>query len=150
NEAAQRLAYDVTAISFHAYAFETARYALLSCGGSVGDGYGPVVVARRPLRLGDLGGLRIAVPGRLTTAALVLRLCVPRHVAVESDFERVFEVVEAGEADAALVIHEGQLTFAERGFSRVVDLGEWWKRETGLPLPLGANAVRRDLPREVA
>ena len=151
NVAAERSVYDVTAMSFHAYAFRKDRYALLSCGGSVGDGYGPVLVARRDLGAGPHDGLRIAIPGKLTTAALVMRLHSPRHVAVETPFDEVLAAVEAGRADAALVIHEGQLTFADAGWKRVVDLGAWWKDATGgLPLPLGANAVRRDLPARVA
>jgi 1,4-dihydroxy-6-naphthoate synthase len=151
NEDAARGVFDVTAMSFHAYAFRQDRYALLSCGGSVGDGYGPVLVARRALGTGPFDGLRIAIPGKLTTAALAMRLHSPRHVAVETPFDAVLARVEAGEADAALVIHEGQLTYADAGWQRVVDLGAWWREATpGLPLPLGANAVRRDLGPAVA
>lgn len=151
NVDAERSVFDVTAMSFHAYAFRKDRYALLSCGGSVGDGYGPVLVARRPIGAKPLDGLRIAIPGKLTTAALAMRLHSPRHVAIETPFDAVLAAVEEGRADAALVIHEGQLTFADAGWKRVVDLGAWWKDETGgLPLPLGANAVRRDLEKRVA
>ncbi len=152
NVKAERGVYDVTAMSFHAYAYRRDRYALLPCGGSVGDGYGPVVVARRDLGSGGrLDGLRVAIPGRLTTAALAMRLHSPAHIAVETPFEAVLRAVDEGRADAALVIHEGQLTFADSGFVRVVDLGAWWKTTAGgLPLPLGANAVRRDLGHKVA
>jgi 1,4-dihydroxy-6-naphthoate synthase len=151
NVDAERSVYDVTAISFHAYAFRKDRYALLSCGGSVGDGYGPVLVARRDLGTGPHDGVRIAIPGKLTTAALAMRLHSPRHVAVETPFDAVLAAVEEGKADAALVIHEGQLTFADAGWTRVVDLGAWWKDVTGgLPLPLGANAVRRDFPKRLS
>ena len=141
---------EVTAVSFHAYAYFAERYALLAHGASFGDGYGPRIVARRP-RPSDpraaLAGpdLKIAVPGELTTAFLVLRLFQPaaRHVVVP--FDQIEAYVAAGRADAGLLIHEGQLTFADRGLHLWVDLGEWWHGETGLPLPLGGNAVRRDL-----
>src|SRR6266480_147630 len=141
---------EVTAVSLHAYAYLAGRYALLAHGASFGDGYGPRVVARaaRPADpRGALAGptLRIAVPGELTTAFLALRLFQPaaRHVVVP--FDQIEDYVAAGRADAGLLIHEGQLTYADRGLHLWVDLGEWWHDETGLPLPLGGNVVRRDL-----
>ncbi len=141
---------DVTAVSVHTLAFVASRYALLRVGASVGEGYGPRVVARAPGRLDDFEGKRIAVPGALTTAALTLRLRLPVFEPVLVPFDRVFETLERGEADAALVIHEGQLTFARHGLHLLEDLGAWWQNDTGLPLPLGVNVVRRDHGREVA
>ncbi|HZV02051.1 MAG TPA: MqnA/MqnD/SBP family protein [Planctomycetota bacterium] len=141
---------DVTAISVHALAFVAEKYALLRAGASVGEGYGPRVVARGKVALDDLAGARIAVPGALTTAALTLRLRLPAFEPIFVPFDRVFDAVESGAARAALVIHEGQLTFARRGFSLVEDLGAWWQKDTGLPLPLGVNVVRRDLGAKVA
>src|SRR5437660_4135771 len=141
---------DVTAVSLHAYAYLAGRYALLAHGASFGDGYGPRIVARAarpadPRAALDAAALRIAVPGELTTAFLALKLFQPaaRHVVVP--FDRIEEYVAAGRADAGLLIHEGQLTYADRGLHLWVDLGEWWHAETGLPLPLGGNGVRRDL-----
>lgn len=138
---------EVTAVSVHAYAHLADRYALMACGASMGDGYGPVVVARSKLSLSELAETKIAVPGTLTSAFLALRLCLGRefsHLVVP--FDRILDVVVAGEADAGLVIHEGQLTYGEHRLLNVLDLGAWWAARTqGLPLPLGANAVRRDL-----
>jgi len=138
---------EVTAVSVHAYPYLADRYALMPCGASMGDGYGPLVVARSPLSMAELGTRRIAVPGKLTSAYLALRLCLARdfpHVVVP--FDRILECVAGGDADAGLIIHEGQLTYSELGLQRVIDLGVWWKERTGgLPLPLGANVVRRDL-----
>ena len=136
---------EVTALSVHAYAYVTDRYILLPHGASIGRKYGPIVVAKQGLNPADLRGKRIAVPGKLTTAFLALRLYLDEFQAVEIPFDRVFDAVERGEADAALVIHEGQLTFEARGFTKLVDLGTWWHEQTALPLPLGANAIRRDL-----
>jgi 1,4-dihydroxy-6-naphthoate synthase len=136
---------EVTAISVHAYAYVADRYLLLPHGASVGRQYGPIVVAKSTLDRSRLGDTRIAVPGTLTTAYLLLRLYLPGFRAIVFPFDRIFDAVEAGEADAGLVIHEGQLTYTERGFVKLVDLGAWWHDETGLPLPLGANAIRRDL-----
>ena len=139
---------EVTAVSLHAYAYLSERYALLAHGASIGDRYGPRVVARTPaptdLRQA-LAGRTVAVPGELTTAYLALKLYQPdvRHVVVP--FDQIEDYVAAGHAEAGLLIHEGQLTFADRGLHLWVDLGEWWDSETGLPLPLGANVVRRDL-----
>lgn len=141
---------DVTAVSVHTFAFVAEKYGLLRCGASVGEGYGPRLVAKVPGKLEDWTGKRIAVPGALTTAALSLHLRLRSFEPVHVHFDRVFDVLEKGEVDAALVIHEGQLTFAQRGFHLIEDLGEWWRNKTGLPLPLGINVVRRDLGLPVA
>ena len=139
----------ITAISFHAYAYLADAYVLLPHGASFGDGYGPCVVAREaadaPESLAALDGRRVAIPGVLTTAALALKMRVPRAVPVVLPFDRVGDAVTSGEVDAGVVIHEGQLTWKEEGFRLLGDLGALWKEETGLPLPLGGNAVRRDL-----
>lgn len=142
---------ELTAVSVHAYAYLTDKYLLCPCGASMGDRYGPMVVAQRELSLDQLRGLTIAVPGTLTTAYLALRLCLGndfRHVVVP--FDEILDAVATGRwhdspLDAGLIIHEGQLTYADRGFRLAVDLGVWWYETTGLPLPLGANAIRRDL-----
>ena len=138
---------EVTALSVHAYAYLSDRYRLLPHGASMGERYGPIVVARGDLDPAELPRLRVAVPGRLTSAFLQLQLAVGRiDEPLLTPFDRILDVVEAGEADAGLVIHEGQLTYARQGLRSVLDLGEWWDDLTGgLPLPLGANAVRRDL-----
>ena len=140
---------EVSAVSFHAYPHLAERYALLPCGGSMGDGYGPCVVAARPLDAADLASRTVAVPGRLTSAFLALRLFLgrePRHTVVP--FDRIPDAVLAGEAEAGLIIHESQLTYREQGLHLVLDLGAWWSRRTeGLPLPLGGNVVRKDLGR---
>jgi 1,4-dihydroxy-6-naphthoate synthase len=139
---------DVIAISAGAYPRVADQYLLLPHGASVGRGFGPVVVAKRPMTLVDLAGRRVAIPGLSTTAFLVLRLMQPAVVPVVvpiSPFSRVFEALDRGEVDAALLIHEGRLLFESRGCVAVAELGEWWLRETGLPLPLGVNVIRRDL-----
>jgi len=138
----------ITAVSFHAYAYLAERYLLLPHGASFGDGYGPCVVApkaRGPRTLADLAGARVAVPGALTSAAMTLALYGKGATPVVVPFDRVGDAVNAGEVDAGVVIHEGQLTWRDEGFHLVADLGAVWKEETGLPLPLGGNAVRRDL-----
>ncbi len=145
NREAEKGTYDVTAVSFHGYASVADKYALLTTGASFGDGYGPTIVAKKK---GDLRGKRIAVPGLRTTAYLAARLWLPEFEAVVTPFDQVVDRVLEGAADAALVIHEGQLTYREKGLDLVVDLGAWWKDKTGLPLPLGGNAVRRSLGRE--
>ncbi len=147
NRAALEGKYEISAISFHAYPYVADKYLVLPSGGSVGDGYGPVVVAKEPLE--SLKGKRIAVPGTLTTAFLTLRLYEPDFEHVVIPFDRILDAVEEGKVDAGLVIHEGQLTYKDRGLHRVVDLGKWWKEKTGLPLPLGCNVVRKDLGKEV-
>ena len=137
--------YDVTAISFHAYPYVQEKYALLPTGGSVGEGYGPMVVAPRPLTTEELAGQIIAIPGTLTTAYLALKLFLPgAHTAVVP-FDQIIPQVMEGRYQAGLIIHEGQLTYAKAGLHRIVDLGKWWRDSTGLPLPLGGNAVRRSL-----
>ena len=136
---------EVTAVSIHAYAYLADRYALLSCGASMGDGYGPLVVARSAVGIDDLKKMTIAIPGTLTSAALALRLALGEVRTEVVPFDRILDRVARGEVDAGLLIHEGQLTYAAAGLHRIIDLGEWWKQETDLPLPLGGNAVRRDL-----
>lgn len=145
NQRALRGELEVTAVSIHAYAYLSDRYALLPHGSSMGDGYGPRLVAATPRSVTDLAGARIAVPGPLTTAYLAMRLCLPDFEAVQMAFDAIEDAVLAGEVDAGLLIHEGQLTFGDRGLHLVVDLGAWWEQETGLPLPLGGNVVRKDL-----
>jgi 1,4-dihydroxy-6-naphthoate synthase len=145
NRAAENGRHEVTAISFHAYPYVADRYALMPCGGSIGDGYGPLLVAREALDPSDVRGRRIAVPGERTTAFLALKLFAPEAETYVVPFDTILDEVEQGRADLGLVIHEGQLTFRGQGLRKVVDLGAWWKDETGLPLPLGGNAVRRDL-----
>jgi 1,4-dihydroxy-6-naphthoate synthase len=141
--------HEVTAISFHAYPYVADRYALMPCGGSIGDGYGPLLVAREPLAAREMGRRRVAVPGTLTTAYLALRLFAPDVETIIVPFDRILDEVRDGRADVGLIIHEGQLTFGGHGLHKIADLGAWWKEETGLPLPLGANAVRRDLGEDV-
>jgi len=136
---------EVTAISVHAYPHVQNRYVLLPHGASMGSGYGPIVVARDDLSEDDLPGMEIAVPGRMTTAFLTLQLRLGEFRWREVPFDRIMDEVLSGEADAGLLIHEGQLTYGAAGLHKVVDLGEWWLEESGLPLPLGANVARRDL-----
>ena len=140
---------EVTAVSIHAYAYLADRYALLPSGSSMGDGYGPRLVARHPGSLQDAAGKRIAVPGLLTTAYLALRLAVPGFEPVVMPFDQIEDAVRSGEVEYGLLIHEGQLTYGDLGLSLVVDLGVWWLNQTGLPLPLGGNVVRKDLGREL-
>jgi len=137
--------YDVTAISFHAYPFMQEKYTLMACGGSVGDGYGPMIVSSRKFSVDEIKKVKIAVPGTLTTAYLALKLFAPEIETVTVPFDRIIPAVLAGEFEAGLIIHEGQLTYAMEGLSKVLDLGQWWREETGLPLPLGGNAIRRSL-----
>jgi 1,4-dihydroxy-6-naphthoate synthase len=136
---------EVTAISLAAYPLVQGRYVLLPHGASMGAGYGPIVVARDELSVSDLRDVEIAVPGSLTTAFLVLRLCLGNFVSRALPFDQILDEVSSGRADAGLLIHEGQLTYQDSGLKKVVDLGEWWLLETGLPLPLGANVARRDV-----
>jgi 5,8-dihydroxy-2-naphthoate synthase len=145
NRAALESTYEISALSFHGYAHLADRYTLMPSGASFGDGYGPVVVARSSMERAALAGRRVAVPGDWTTAALVFRLWQPEAETTVVPFDRIFEAVESGEVDAGVVIHEGQLTFADRGLAAIVDFGEWWRAETGGPLPLGGNGIRRDL-----
>jgi 1,4-dihydroxy-6-naphthoate synthase len=136
---------EVSAISLHAYPFVQDKYVLLPHGASMGAGYGPIVVAREPMPISKLHELEIAVPGAMTTAFLVLRMCLGDFRYREVPFDQIIEEVQSGRADAGLLIHEGQLTYEAEGLHKVVDLGEWWLLETGLPLPLGVNVARRDL-----
>jgi 1,4-dihydroxy-6-naphthoate synthase len=149
NQKAKDEAYDITALSFHAYGYLADRYMLLPSGASFGDRYGPIVVARAPLDAQGLKKKRVAVPGKMTTAYLALQLYEPEIEAVFTPFDRILETVTRGDAEAGVVIHEGQLTYAREGLRKVVDLGEWWHAETGLPLPLGGNAIRRSLEASV-
>jgi 1,4-dihydroxy-6-naphthoate synthase len=137
--------YDVTAISFHAYPYLQDNYALMACGGSVGEGYGPMIVASRTFSLDEIKKVRIAVPGKLTTAYLTLKLFAPEIETAVVSFDRIIPEVQAGNFDAGLIIHEGQLTYSHSGLHKIIDLGQWWREETGLPLPLGGNAIRRSL-----
>jgi len=159
NERALRGELDISAISIHAYAYVSDRYALLSCGASMGDGYGPMLVAIDPaaptadspekLRAW-LRGRRIAVPGKMTSAFLALQLYLGEFEHVVVPFDQIFNEVKAGKEAVGLIIHEGQLTYAAAGFRKLLDLGQWWKEETGLPLPLGGNVLRKDLPPDVS
>ncbi len=141
---------ELTAVSLHGYAHLADKYAICSCGASMGDKYGPMVVAKSEMSVDDLKGKTIAIPGKLTTAFLTLQLLLGDQATyVEHPFDEILNLVERGEVDAGLIIHEGQLTYGDQGLSLVIDMGVWWYEETGLPLPLGANAIRRDLGREV-
>ncbi len=146
NQDARAGVYDMTAISYHAYPYVADKYLLTAAGSSVGDGYGPIVVATRDLAPSELAGKRVAVPGLLTTAYLALKLYAPDIEPVVCEFDEILEAVASGKVEAGVVIHEGQLTFADMGLRSVVDLGEWWKRTQGLPLPLGCNCIMRSLP----
>ena len=146
NRQAMEGVWDVTAISFAAFTYIADRYALLPCGGSVGDAYGPVVVSRKALSPDQLRGKKIAVPGTLTTAFLVLKIYEPDFEAVVTPFDQILEAVKEDRVDAGLLIHEGQLTFGDEGLHGVLDLGRWWREQFGLPLPLGGNAVRNEFP----
>ncbi len=150
NDRATRGQYEITAISIHAYPHVCDKYALTACGSSMGDNYGPMIVAREPLGVASLAGRTIAVPGLMTTAYLVLQLMLGRgnFKAKVMMFDAIPDAVARGEVDAGLLIHEGQLTYADSGLHLVVDLGVWWKNRTDLPLPLGGNAIRRDLGAE--
>ncbi|GAC1433667.1 MAG: ABC transporter substrate-binding protein [Terriglobales bacterium] len=141
--------YDVTAISFHAYPYIQEKYALLPTGGSVGDGYGPMLVANRAYTESQIKRQRIAIPGTLTTAYLVLQLFAPGVETEVVPFDQIIPQVLEGKYEAGLIIHEGQLTYDKSGLHRILDLGKWWRRVTGLPLPLGGNAIRRDLGPEL-
>jgi 1,4-dihydroxy-6-naphthoate synthase len=139
----------VTAISFHAYPYLQEDYALMACGGSVGENYGPMIVARERIAANQIGRVRIAVPGTLTTAYLALKLFAPEVETVTVPFDKIIPEVLAGNFAAGLIIHEGQLTYSTSGLYKVIDLGQWWREETGLPLPLGGNAIRRSLGQDV-
>jgi 1,4-dihydroxy-6-naphthoate synthase len=141
--------YDVSAISFHAYPYVQDKYTLMSCGGSVGEQYGPMVVAPRAINLEDLKRIKVAVPGTMTTAYLALKLFAPDIETAVVPFDQIIPQVLAGKYEAGLIIHEGQLTYDRSGLTKIIDLGKWWHEITGLPLPLGGNAIRRDLGPEL-
>jgi 1,4-dihydroxy-6-naphthoate synthase len=145
NQKAQEGVYDVTAVSFHAYPYIQDSYALMSCGGSVGDGYGPMIVSPRPFSQTEIKKIKIAVPGKLTTAYLALMLFAPGIEVEVVPFDQIIPQVLEGKYEAGLIIHEGQLSYSKAGLQRVVDLGKWWQKITGLPLPLGGSAIRRAL-----
>lgn len=145
NQRALRGELEVTAVSIHAYAYLSDRYALLPHGASMGDRYGPRLVAREPMSRRDIRGKRVAIPGPLTTAYLALRLYEADFISVPTAFDRIEDAVVDGTVDLGLLIHEGQLTYGDRGLHLVADMGEWWYQQTGLPLPLGGNVVRKDL-----
>ena len=145
NQKAREGVYDVTAISFHAYPYVQDKYALMTCGGSVGEGYGPMIVSPRPFTQSEVKKKRIAVPGTLTTAYLALQLFAPGVETEVVPFDQIIPQVLEGKYEAGLIIHEGQLTYDKSGLHRIVDLGKWWQKVTGLPLPLGGNAIRRAL-----
>ena len=145
NRKAMEGVYDVTAISFHAYPYLQDKYGLMTCGGSVGDGYGPMIVASRSFSVPEIREAKIAVPGKLTTAYLALNLFAPAIQTEVVPFDEIIPQIQAGKFEAGLIIHEGQLTYSKSGLHRIVDLGKWWRDLTGLPLPLGGNAIRREL-----
>jgi 1,4-dihydroxy-6-naphthoate synthase len=141
--------YELTAISYHAYPYVADKYVLMASGSSVGDGYGPLVVSSKHMLPGELKGKKIAIPGTMTTAFLTMKLFQPDFDQVILPFDRILEAVKNHDVDAGLIIHEGQLTYGHGGLHAVIDLGKWFKTQYGLPLPLGANALRRDLSPEV-
>jgi len=145
NQKAREGVYDVTAISFHAYPYVQDKYALMSCGGSVGEGYGPMVVSPRPFTASEVKTKKIAVPGTMTTAYLALNLFAPGVETEVVPFDQIIPQVLEGKYEAGLIIHEGQITYDKSGLHKIVDLGRWWQKVTGLPLPLGGNAIRREL-----
>jgi 1,4-dihydroxy-6-naphthoate synthase len=160
NERAMRGELHISAVSIHAYAYVSDKYLLLPCGASMGDGYGPLVIEKHRTPNAEhrtsseeererLRNCLIAVPGTMTSAFLALKLYLGEFNYVVVPFDQIFEAVRSGRADAGLIIHEGQLTYAHSGFAKLVDLGEWWKNRTGLPLPLGGNVLRRDIPLEI-
>ena len=149
NEEAMKGTYDVTAISFHAYAYVADKYALLPHGASIGDNYGPIVVSKEPHTPDEIGTLKIAVPGKLTSAFLALRIFNPDFEFIVVPFDKIIDAVKNGVCDAGLLIHEGQLFYESIGLHKVLDLGEWWHTRTGLPLPMGGNVIRRDLGSEL-
>lgn len=149
NEDAHKGVYDVTAISFHAYAYVADKYALLPHGASIGDKYGPILVSPEPREASDIPQMKIAVPGELTSAYLAMRIYNRDFEHVVVPFDEIIDTVKAGKADAGLLIHEGQLFYQQLGMHKVLDLGEWWYDKTSLPLPMGGNVIRRDLGKEL-
>ncbi len=150
NERALNGDLEVTAISAHAFLSVADKYWIMATGASMGEGYGPVVISKEALTIDELEGKRIAIPGEITTAALISRIFLPKFDAVVRPFDAIFDAVDKGDADAGVIIHEGQLTYADKGYHKILDFGERWEKETGLPLPLGLDVVRRDLGRELA
>jgi 5,8-dihydroxy-2-naphthoate synthase len=149
NRKALEGAYDLTAVSYHAYSYISDKYVLMASGSSVGDGYGPILVSTRPMAPEEIKGKKIAIPGRMTTAYLALKLFEPDFEEVPIPFDKILDAVAEHTVDAGLIIHEGQLTYGKSGFQSVVDLGRWFKSTYDLPLPLGANALLRSMPQEV-
>jgi 1,4-dihydroxy-6-naphthoate synthase len=149
NEDAKNGVFDVTAISFHAYAYVSDKYALLPHGASIGDKYGPILVSKEPRSADEIGSMKIAIPGELTSAFLALRIYNPDFEYVVYPFDEIIEAVQKDKVDAGLLIHEGQLFYNQMGLHKVLDLGEWWHEKTGLPLPMGGNVIRRDLGPEL-
>jgi 1,4-dihydroxy-6-naphthoate synthase len=149
NEEAKKGKYDVTAISFHAYAYIADKYVLLPHGASIGDNYGPILVSKEPRDPDEIGSMKIAIPGKLTSAYLALRIYNPDFKIVVLPFDEIIDAVHKGEVDAGLLIHEGQLFYNQMGLNKVLDLGEWWNEKTGLPLPMGGNVIRRDLGKDL-
>ena len=149
NEDARNGVYDVTAISFHAFAYVADKYALLPHGASIGDKYGPILVSSEPRVASDIGSMTIAVPGELTSAYLALRIYNSKFEHVVVPFDQIIDAVQRGDVDAGLLIHEGQLFYNQKGLHKVLDLGEWWHDKTGLPLPMGGNVIRRDLGKDL-
>jgi len=145
NEDAKNGVFDVTAISFHAYAYVSDKYALLPHGASIGDKYGPILVAKEPRKPEEISRMKIAIPGEMTSAFLALRIYNQDFEYMVVPFDKIIETVQSGKADAGLLIHEGQLFYKQIGLAKVLDLGEWWFEKTGLPLPMGGNVIRRDL-----
>lgn len=149
NEDATNGVFDVTAISFHAFAYVADKYALLPHGASIGDNYGPIVVTREPRDVSDIPNMKIAVPGEMTSAYLALRIYSDKFEHIVVPFDEIIDAVKNGDADAGLLIHEGQLFYNQLGLHKVLDLGEWWHEKTGLPLPMGGNVIRRDLGKDL-
>ncbi len=149
NEDAKNGVYDVTAVSFHAYAYISDKYALLPHGASIGDKYGPILVSKEPRKIEEIGGMTIAIPGELTSAFLALRIYNKDFNYKVVPFDEIIDAVRRGDVDAGLLIHEGQLFYKQEGLDKVLDLGEWWHEQTGLPLPMGGNAIRRELGPEL-
>jgi 1,4-dihydroxy-6-naphthoate synthase len=149
NRKAMEGVYDLSAISYHAYAYVAGKYSLMASGSSVGDGYGPMVVATHPMEPEEIKGKKIAIPGTMTTAYLALKIFEPDFEPVIVPFDKILETVQSGAADAGLIIHEAQLTYNKVGFHRALDMGKWWKEKFGLPLPLGCNVLLRSLPDDV-
>jgi 1,4-dihydroxy-6-naphthoate synthase len=149
NEDARKGMFDVTAVSFHAYAYVADKYALLPHGASIGEKYGPILVSKEPREAAEIGKMKIAIPGELTSAYLALRIYNREFEQVVVPFDEIIDAVQKGDVDAGLLIHEGQLFYNQMGLHKVLDLGEWWHERTGLPLPMGGNVIRRDLGKDL-